>query len=84
MQEQKLIVLIGSHMELKQRLNDFFGEVFVTKEVQKEISTNNNVPVAPTKPVLCPLCGKGSVLRSKYKQDAVYCSEFRNGCKYRG
>ena len=30
----------------------------------------------------CPLCGKGTVRTSKY--GGFYCSEYKNGCKFRG
>ena len=32
------------------------------------------------KPLLCPVCGKGSILRGK---TAYGCSEYKNGCNFR-
>ena len=50
-----------------------------TAEGKSKSKAKKRAEVAPTVPV-CPLCGKGTILRGK----AAYgCSEYKNGCTFR-
>lgn len=58
----------------------------VKKDAKKTSPENSNAPVSSQRsnaddvPTICPLCGKGTIIKGK---TAYGCSEWKNGCTYR-
>ena len=56
------------------------------KETKKASPENSNAPASSLRsnaddvPTICPLCGKGTIIKGK---TAYGCSEWKNGCTYR-
>ena len=58
----------------------------VKKDAKKASPETSNAPVSSQRsnaddvPTICPLCGKGTIIKGK---TAYGCSEWKNGCTYR-
>ena len=58
----------------------------VKKDAKKTSPETSNAPVSSQRsnaddvPTICPLCGKGTIIKGK---TAYGCSEWKNGCTYR-